>query len=104
MTRIPEKPPVTFSGPFVRCGPDDETGTSDDASGAGVHGVQCPRAARPSPGHRGFGALAPPPWFRAPTPAMAPRPEPPGLRLVVNTPDGDAPVRSGAPVHVFPRR
>ena len=104
MTRIPEKPPVAFSGPFVRCGPDDETGTSDDVRGAGIHGLQYPRAARLSPGYRGFGALAPPPWFRAPTPAMAPLPEPPGLRLVVNTPDGDAPIRSGAPVHVFPKR
>ena len=107
MTRIPQNPPVIFRGPFVRCALYGEPGTPDHANGAEVHAVkrvQWPRDALPSLGHRSLGALAPPAWSRAPAPAMPPRPDPPGLRLVVSTPDGDPPVRSGAAVHVLPRR
>jgi hypothetical protein len=101
MTRIPENPPVTFTGPLVRCGPHGELAAPD---GADIHVPQCPREARPSLGHHSFGALSPPAWPRAHTPAAAPRRDPPGLRLVVSTPDGDPPIRSAAHVHVFPGR
>ena len=101
MTRIPENPPVTFTGPFVRCGPHGELADPDDAE---VNVLPCPREARPSPDGRDFGALAPRAWNRAPTPAAALLRDPPVLRVVAITPDGDAPISSAAHVHVLPRR